>query len=1112
MTLLPPKVIGPLSECSSRVKVEAQITGATVYVFANGAQVATGVATSGSQVFNLTTNLSAGESVVARQEIGAQLSAESPESMVVQAKPPQVGLVAFRSHLFECGRCIWMHGAVPGATVTVSGSAGSNGSGNSYDGNARFGLSQPIGAGETLQAVQEACGQVGPKIDGPTPDRPVEGKESRQRLPAPSVNSPLRACQKGVTVSDVYDGADVTLLRASGSIGACFDVDSLTFRVNPVLVEGETVRANQAFPSCTITSPNSAPVVVGPAKPVPPPKVVGPLCEGATSIRLTDLEYGSMVKIFVDGNEIGTAESPVAGTYDFFIDPPLPAPNHHGTEVTAQQELCGIYSAHSAGEPVMKGLKELPPPKVSEPLFDCSAAVHVSGIHSGAYVRVFSSMLAAPIASAVVIGTEATFIVAPLLMEGDEIFAVQKGCGAESPRSNVVRVKPLPDLKPPNVKGPVYHCHKSVVVTGVVPGALVEVYVDGIFRGAAVAGTDEVDVPIIGTLSVGSLVQARQHMCGRTTKFGEGVRVAFYDGEWIQLGGREGSTLAGILAVHAALLRTNKIVYFGGDQHDGSLNANSDVDHTRLFDCDTFQIDTVTGLPGSDDLFCAGHAQLADGRIITGGGTHRWPGNIPNDPHGHGGFNHFLGARLAYIFDPADHQWHKTGDLVTQRPNDPDRDTTLDIEATGGKWYPSLLTLADSRVLAVTGHPREFDTRHNNNTLERYSASSGQWSYVGNDDCALIPRFAGRTLEYPRLFVLPGGDVISTSELADGTLSRWHTSDNPNNWTNVESPKPGYGGNPLSHTAVLLPLRYQNKFEAKILIAGHSTAWVLDPEASSNKYTATARVMTNHPAAGDTNPIRSNLDGVILPTGEIFIEGGAKNIRNDATGVKKAEMFDPEDSSGSAVGTWRVLPEAQEVRNYHSVARLMPNGAVWVAGSNFNSSSGLSNRNLWIEIYKPWYFCYPRPKILVCPDSVRAGSSLTIRTPDASKISRVVLVRTGTCTHNFNPDQRLVEIECRAQGEDPQEVIAITPGDSTILIPGQYLLFVINQGRVPSVGKFIKVLPARKRIRPRLIIDDLELIMRRIPRPVLDRIRDKLILNVAEDESEEDEDYSLGEC
>jgi hypothetical protein len=211
------------------------------------------------------------------------------------------------------------------------------------------------------------------------------------------------------------------------------------------------------------------------------------------------------------------------------------------------------------------------------------------------------------------------------------------------------------------------------------------------------------------------------------------------------------------------------------------------------------------------------------------------------------------------------------------------------------------------------------------------------------------------------------------------------------------------------------------------------------------------------------NPRRANLDAVILPSGEIFVEGGAKDIRNDCTGVKKAEMFDPEDMTDSPVGSWRVLPEAQEVRNYHSVALLMPNGAVWVAGSNFNSATGLGNRNLWIEIFEPWYFCHRRPTIAETPDTLRLGERFVIRSNDAARIGRVILIRCGTCTHNFNPDQRLVELSF--EHEAPDRLIAWPPNSASVAIPGCYLLFIVTNARVPSTGHFVRVIAADSGLR-----------------------------------------------
>ena len=95
MALLPPRVIDPLSECSSHVRVQGQLTGATVDLFANGVHVGSGVATWSDQIFPLNggVTLAASTKVTATQSLGGQVSAQSPQPVVVQKKPPVIGYV-----------------------------------------------------------------------------------------------------------------------------------------------------------------------------------------------------------------------------------------------------------------------------------------------------------------------------------------------------------------------------------------------------------------------------------------------------------------------------------------------------------------------------------------------------------------------------------------------------------------------------------------------------------------------------------------------------------------------------------------------------------------------------------------------------------------------------------------------------------------------------------------------------------------------------------------------------------------------------------------------------------------------------------------------------------
>src|SRR5687767_406030 len=167
MALLPPRVIGPLSECSGSVRVQGQLTGSTVTIFADGAVVATGVASWSDQTFSLSGALGPGQQVTATQTIGLDVSPASPEAVEVQAKPPVVGMVGFRSHLNQCGECVWLEGLVPGAKVELRDGGTVIGSGESYDGNARFHLTTALAPGMDIKAQQNACGMAGLITDGP---------------------------------------------------------------------------------------------------------------------------------------------------------------------------------------------------------------------------------------------------------------------------------------------------------------------------------------------------------------------------------------------------------------------------------------------------------------------------------------------------------------------------------------------------------------------------------------------------------------------------------------------------------------------------------------------------------------------------------------------------------------------------------------------------------------------------------------------------------------------------------------------------------------------------------------------------------------------------------
>jgi hypothetical protein len=1047
--LLPPRVKGPVSECSTHIRVQGQFPGATVEVVdtTSGIVVATGPpAGSPDELFGKVSALVPGRKLAARQKLGADTSGLSVDTVEVQKKPNPVGPVAFVTPLMECVRCLYLEGLVPGAKVEVRDSGVVIGTGQSHDGVARLHLSAAIHPGSAIEGQQTACGVAGTVTHPPGPLPPPWGKGPRV-LPPPIVEDPLVECGQRVTISGVYPGATVDLNRSAGpDLSACFDLPSLWFGVYPHLTLGETITARQRYTHCDVIGQwSDPPVVVGLLEPVPIPEIKGSLCKGGTSVTVCNLKAGARIRItvaphhhggFPVGGTVYEAYAPEDGCFDF----PFPAPGLPGdSDVYATQEMCGKTSNPSNVVFVDPAPGVLPTPKIMEPLFECSTVVRVENLHLGSRVYVVSEQVG-EIGQKQVFNAEEDIDVAPMLNAGppaDRIHAYAIGCGLTSPESAKATVNKLPSLRPPKVAEPLYSCQSYVKVIDVVPGAWVDVHVNGQWRGRKKAGKKEVDVPLqVGKLAVGDEVTARQSLCGRMTELSHPpVRVLRFDGRWFRVGGDKKSE---ILAVHAALLCTGHIVIFAGDQYDGAnrLPNTPNVDHTRLMD---------TSHP-----YAVRHAMLEDGTVLTGGGTERAPNSMY---HG----DHWFGPRESWRFigEPeGGEKWEQQGLMNTARPGDVR--PGFDPNNTGGRWYPTLITLADGRVLALGGHSLEGDSRHTNTSMEIYDLGTQRWNLVGTVDYPNIPG-AGEVptrnmhSEYPRCHVLRDGSVFVASNMQDGDVYRWTPGNDPLNWTRVAGAPPGYFGNPQPYTSVLLALRHKNEYAPDVLVCGRETAYRIQPFAPSPTWTATAgRTLPG-------TPPRIYPLATLLPTGEVFVSGGTRTT-NDADALMVAEMYDPETN------TWRtldVIEKMTRVRNYHSTALLMPNGAVWHSGSNVDCLPGPGGRDLTVEIYEPWYFCGPRPVITAIASRACAGETLNIETPNAKKITDVVLVRCGSFTHAFNPDQRVVSVPFHQSSKIGNLLIATLPNNSAVLIPGYYLAFILTADRVPSEGRFVHICRAK---------------------------------------------------
>ena len=470
-------------------------------------------------------------------------------------------------------------------------------------------------------------------------------------------------------------------------------------------------------------------------------------------------------------------------------------------------------------------------------------------------------------------------------------------------------------------------------------------------------------------------------------------------GQWNTL-----STSMPINPVHVALLSNGKLLVIAGSGNCGPAQPGcptgppygpSNGSGALLLNPVSGQ--TISQLSLSWDMFCNGMVLLEDGRpFIAGGNLQYYPS--------------FYGEPQAAIFDPLANTFSNTPNMAH------------------GRWYPTLVTLGDGRVMTFSGLN---ETGSTNLAVEFYSADSG-WSpeYIAPWTPDL----------YPRLHLLPNGKVFysgkqTISKLFDPSTNTWNTQVATTNYSGWRT----YG------SSVLLPLRPSNNYDPKVMIMGGGS-----PATNTTEIIDMGAPVPAWQYGPNMSQARIEMNAVILPNGKVLALGGSVNDEDTSTASLNADLYDPVSNTFSSAGV-NAYP-----RLYHSVALLLPDATVWLAGGNPTHGNYVKQ----MEIYKPAYLFNPdgtlatRPSIISAPGSIGYGDAFTVATPDAANISSVVLVRNGAVTHSFGMDQREVGLSFTVGSG---LLTATAPPNGNIAPPGYYMLFILNKSGVPSVASFVQV-------------------------------------------------------
>lgn len=493
-----------------------------------------------------------------------------------------------------------------------------------------------------------------------------------------------------------------------------------------------------------------------------------------------------------------------------------------------------------------------------------------------------------------------------------------------------------------------------------------------------------------------------------------------------------------VVAIHTALVPTangdGEIILIGGDNHDHAAANAHQFDHAQRFNC-RFPNQALTYVHApAFDLFCCGHAFLADGRLLVAGGTGEFP--LEAGPI-HSPLGHFAGHRHCSLYNPP------TGAFVPASDMGPQAGRSVG----GGRWYPTLCTLATGEVLAIQGHPSEDDTRHGNNTPERYQSLADRW--------VMLPAIGDEGGVYPRLHVLRDSSVFVSSQIPgfaqNIALDPW--SGTVRQICNL--PDGAYRG--MNCPSVLLPLVPADNYQPRILLCGGGTSQMIDLGQSSPSWTTV-------PRNGSTMSLaRSHGGATLLPTLDVLLTGGASE-GDDQAGVFEPEIYTtPINHSNNTytggLGRWDTINQpATVLRNYHSSALLMPDGRVWTAGGNSATQPDTppSATQKQIEIFDPPYPAGTRPTITSGPSVLAYGDVFPVTFSSAAPIATAVLMRCGSSTHAYNPDQRAVVLSFNSTGANT--LSATAPPNGAVAPPGNYMLFIVdNQGRPCSYASFVRV-------------------------------------------------------
>ncbi|KAI4177102.1 MAG: hypothetical protein LQ343_000584 [Gyalolechia ehrenbergii] len=510
---------------------------------------------------------------------------------------------------------------------------------------------------------------------------------------------------------------------------------------------------------------------------------------------------------------------------------------------------------------------------------------------------------------------------------------------------------------------------------------------------------------------------------------------------------------AGVPAMHAGLMQNGRVVFLDKVEEFTQIKLpNGQFAYSAEYDPATNQ---VVGLPYKTNAFCSGGAFLADGRFVSIGG------NAPLDfidPTVGDGFNgiRYL-SRSATDAGLNGQAWQEPGNKIAS-----------------ARWYASVQTMPDGTLFVASGSLNGLDPTVKENNNPTYEILNAQGVSNGKNIPLEILNKNQPYYMYPFIHLLNNGQLfIAVSKSAEIFNVATNTvvkalPDLPGDYRTY----PNTGG------SVLLPLSSANGYAPDVIICGGGA--YQDITSPTDPSCGRMQPLAANPNwEMDSMPEgRGMVEGTLLPDGTVIWVNGA-NLGAQGFGVAKAPtlevlIYDPVKPLGQR---WTHGPSSTIARLYHSVALLLLDGTLMIAGSNPVEQPILTPvpnqvpsedfvTEFRVEIYTPPYLsganANKRPTgLTLSSKSLKAdGSTFTVKftAPAGNKAVKVALYHGGFVTHSLHMNHRMVFLDTTGYqaGATSQTLTVKMPPNRNVAQPGPYVVYVTVDG-VPAIGQFVSV-------------------------------------------------------